>query len=154
MEIMANVIRMQILQSNLDKLMDKVVETELRRRAENVIQEIRILAPVSDGTHSFTDGVPGSSAGGRLRDSFRIGFTTDHGKKVIRIFSIAKNRRGQDYAGIVTKGSNPHIIGSPDRNLRFQWIRNNVFVITPFVNHPGTKPNNFIREALRIGFHR
>lgn len=134
--------------------MDRVVETELKRRAENVIAEIQRLAPASDGTHSYTDGIPGNTSGGRLRNSFRIGFTTDHGKRVIRIFSDAKNSRGQSYARIITEGSAPHIIGSPDRNLRFQWIKQGVFVIKPFVNHPGTKPNNFIREALRIGFHR
>lgn len=135
--------------------MDKVVETELRRRAENVILEIQKLAPVSDGVNSYTDGIPGNASGGRLRDSFRIGFTTDHGKKVIRIFSNATNSRGQFYAGIVTKGSSPHIITArQNSNLAFKWISHGVFVITPQVSHPGTKPNTFIREGLRLGFHR
>jgi hypothetical protein len=142
------------MQKNLDQLRDKIIDTELKRRADNVITEIRALAPVSDGQHSFTDGVPGRTSGGRLRDSFRIGFTTDHGKRVIRIFSSAVNSRGQSYARIVSEGSGPHTIGSQDRNLRFQWIKNGVFVLTPQVHHPGTKRNDFIRQALHIGFHK
>lgn len=135
--------------------MDKIVETELRRRADNVIAEIQRLAPVSDGSRSFTDGVSGRTTGGRLKDSFRIGFTTDHGKRVIRIFSNARNSRGQFYAGMVTKGTQAHVITAKNKpNLAFQWIKQGVFVFTPQVNHPGTKPNNYLREALRIGFHR
>lgn len=145
--------RVQLIQKNLDLLVDKVVETELRRRAENVLREAKALAPVSDGSRSFTDGVPGRTSGGRLRDSLKIGTTNQRGRKVIRIFSDARNSRGQQYANIVVKGSRPHAItGNP--NLRFQWINRGVFVITPQVQHPGTDPNNFLLRALLAAFNR
>jgi hypothetical protein len=144
--------RVQLFQKNLDLLADKVAETELRRRMENVLREAQRLAPVS-GTNSFTDGVPGKRSGGRLRDSLRIGSTKQRGKTVIRLFSDARNSRGQQYANIVVKGSSPHVItGNP--NLRFQWINRGVFVITPQVQHPGTEPNNFLLRALLTAFNR
>jgi hypothetical protein len=133
--------------------MDHVTETELRRRAENVIQAIEVTAPQSDGTHSFTNGVPGNISGGALARSFQVAFTTSHGKRVLRIFSTAQNSRGQSYAGMVSRGTRPHVIsGNP--NLRFFWIRNALVVVNHAVSHPGTRPNNYLQEALRLGFHR
>lgn len=147
--------RIQILQRGLDKIIEEVVETDLLRRAENVLREIQITAPQSDGTRSYTDGVPGRTSGGRLANSFRIGFTTSHGKRVIRIFSSAKNSRGQFYAGLVIKGTKPHTIQATNQSdLAFRWISQGVFVITPQVQHPGTQPNNFVLEALRRAFPR
>lgn len=144
--------RIQVLQKNLDKLLDRIVETDLLRRAENVLSEIQILAPRSGTGNSFTDGVPDRHAGGRLANSFAIGYTTQRGKRVIRIFSNAKNTRGRFYAGMVDRGTSPHVIqGNP---LSFKWISKNVFVITPSVNHPGTKATGFLRAALVRGFHR
>lgn len=145
--------RVQLIQKNLDLLADKVAETELRRRMENVLREAQDLAPTSDGTRSFTDGIPGRTSGGRLRDSLRIGVTKQRGKTVIRLFSDARNSRGQQYANIIVKGSRPHVItGNP--NLKFQWIGRGAFVITPQVQHPGTKPNNFLLRALLSAFNR
>lgn len=147
--------RVQLIQKNLDLLADKVAETELRRRMENVLREAQQLAPTSDGSRSFTDGVPGSRAGGRLRDSLKIGSTKQRGKTVIRIFSDAKNSRGQPYANIVVKGSHGHVISARTRPvLAFQWINSNTFVISPEVNHPGTQPNNFLLRALLTAFNR
>lgn len=147
--------RIQILQRGLDKIIDEVVETDLLRRAENILREIQVSAPRSDGSRSFTDGVPGRTSGGRLANSFVIGFTTQRGKRVIRIFSNAKNSRGQFYAGMVIKGTRPHTIQATNQpNLAFRWISQGVFVITPTVQHPGTAPNNFVLEALRTAFPR
>lgn len=138
-------VKVQIIQKNIDLMLDKVLsEGALRVRADRVLAEINRTAPVADGTHSFPD----RGGGGRLRDSFKIGFTTDHGKRVIRIFSDAVNSRGQPYAKFVTNGTRPHVInGNPD--LAFQWISRGVFVIAPQVHHPGTAPNDFVRRALR-----
>lgn len=148
-------VRIQVLQRNLDLLIERVTQTELRRRAENVIREIQQLAPRSDGTNSYTNGVPGAANGGRLADSFRIGTTTQRGKTVLRIFSNAKNSRGQFYAGMVAKGTAAHTITAKNRaNLAFRWISQGVFVITPQVSHPGTAPNDYIRRGLAIGFHK
>lgn len=147
--------RTQLIQKNLDLLADKVAETELRRRMENVLREAKALAPVSDGSRSFTDGRPGIRSGGRLRDSLKIGTTKQRGKTVIRIFSDAKNSRGQQYANIVIKGSRGHVIAASRRpNLAFQWINSNTFVVTPEVSHPGTAPNNFLLRALLTAFKR
>lgn len=145
--------RIQVLQRGLDAIINEVVDTDLRRRADNVLAELQRTAPRSDGQKSFTDGVPGRTAGGRLANSFRVGFTTQRGRRVIRIFSNATNSRGEFYAGMVTKGTAPHVIqGNPD--LRFKWISRGVFVITPQVQHPGTSPNPFIVDALKNAFPR
>lgn len=144
--------RVQILQKNIQQIADQITETELRRRAENVLREAQSLAPRS-GTRSFTDGIKDRRAGGRLADSLEIYTTTDKGKKVIRIRTTAKNSRGQEYGRFVIRGTGAHAItGNP--NLKFQWINRNVFVITPQVQHPGTQPNNFLLTALRSAFTR
>lgn len=150
----AKIQRIQIIQRNVDRIADRVTETTLVRMADQVVREASALAPRSDGTNSFTDGVPGRTSGGRLADSLKHGFTTSKGKKVIRIFSDAKNSRGQEYAGYVVRGTRPHAIAARNAtNLAFQWINRNVFVITPEVQHPGTDPNrSWLQEALRRVF--
>ena len=146
------VTRVQIFQKQLDLLLDRITETELRRRAENVLIEAKSLAPRSDGTRSFTDGIPNRTSGGRLADSLQVYVTTDKGKKVVRIRTTATNSRGQEYGRFVVRGTRPHTItGNP---LAFQWINRNVFVITPQVSHPGTEPNNFLLRALQNAFNR
>lgn len=148
-------LEIKVLQKNLDLLLDQVTQTELLRRAQNVVREIQTQAPRSDGSNSYTDGIPNLTNGGRLAESFRVGFTTDHGKKVIRIFSDAKNSRGQFYAGMVIKGTKPHVIQARNTpNLTFQWINQGVFVISPQIQHPGTQPNNFVLRALQTAFPR
>lgn len=139
--------RVQVLQKNLELLVDRVSERELLRRAQNVADIAKSLAPRADGSKSFHSGPD------RLADNIKVGITTQRGKKVVRIFTDAKNSRGQEYARFIIRGTRPHaIVGNP--NLAFQWIKNNVFVITPRVNHPGTHPNNFLLEALRRGFNK
>lgn len=140
-------IEMKILQRNVEKLVNNVVDTDLTRRAENVKQELEKLAPVADGSNSYSDGSP------HLRDSFRVGTTIDHGKKVIRIFSDKLNDRGEPIIKIITGGSKPHVIrGNP--MLVFKGIPSGGLIFTHEVQHPGTAPNHFVEEALNIGFHR
>lgn len=147
--------RIQVLQRGLTAILNEVVDTDLQRRANNVLRELQRTAPRSNGQRSFTDGVPGRTAGGRLANSFRVGFTTNHGKRVIRIFSAAKNSRGEFYAGMVSTGTRAHTITARTQpDLRFQWINRGVFVITPSVSHPGTSPNPFIVDALKNAFPR
>lgn len=56
------------------------------------------------------------------------------------------------YAGYVTNGTAPHVIRStgpwPLRN------RETGQVFGPIVHHPGTKPNDYLQRALRMGFLR
>lgn len=142
---MAVKVNIKILQKNLDKLIESFTTHQLPRYAENVKRELEALAPVADGTNSLP-------SGSHMRDQFRIGFTTDHGKRVIRIFNDAVNSRGQPYVKFQTSGTSPHIIsGNP--NLAFHWLSHGVFVVTPSVNHPGQAPNNYVMRALINGFH-
>lgn len=150
----ARVSRIQLVQRNIQAIEGRVTDTTLSRMADDVIRNASALAPRSDGTNSFTDGVAGRTSGGRLADSLKKGFTTQRGKKVIRIFSDARNSRGQPYAGYVVRGTRAHVItGNP--RLAFQWINRNTFVIAEKVNHPGTEPNKtWLTDALRRVFHR
>jgi hypothetical protein len=52
------------------------------------------------------------------------------------------------YSLYVVKGTRPHkITGNP--LLGFFWPKVGQFVVFHSVNHPGTKPNNFLSRALR-----
>lgn len=52
------------------------------------------------------------------------------------------------YSMFVIKGTRPHkITGNP--LLGFFWPKVGSFVVFHSVNHPGTRPNNFLSRALR-----
>ena len=52
------------------------------------------------------------------------------------------------YTAYVVKGTAPHkITGNP--LLAFFWPKVGSFVVFRSVNHPGTRPNNFLSRALR-----
>jgi bacteriophage HK97-gp10 putative tail-component len=140
-------VRVQLIQKNIQKLLERIGATELTRRAENVLAEAKRLAPVADGSKSN----PGSHPGPSLRDSLvkTTPKTTRDGVQ-IRIFSNARTREGIPLAKIITKGSRPHPIVGRGKNLVFQWIKGGVLFVGPRVDHPGQKkPNEFLREALK-----
>lgn len=58
-------------------------------------------------------------------------------------------RRKYSYAGVIEKGSQPHLIRPrrKDRWLVFQ-MPNGRTVRTKLVRHPGTQPQNVLRDAL------
>lgn len=148
--------RVQLTQRNVQRLLDRIGETELNRRADNVLAIARQLAPRSDGSRSFTDGRAGVAAGGRLANSLKkTSVQTTRDGRQIRVFSDAVNSRGQSYARFVIKGTRPHVIRARNQpNLKFFWINGGIPMRIRRVNHPGTRPNNFLVEALRRGFRR
>lgn len=141
--------RVILIQRSIERLRDQITETELNRRADNVLALAKALAPRSGTGRSLP-----SIDSGQLADSLVKGFTTQRGRKVIRIFSNATNARGQLYARFVIRGTKPHIINAKTqgKRLRFFWIREGRIARPFFVRHPGTEPNNFLREALRRAF--
>lgn len=142
--------RIQLIQSNIQKLLDRLGATELTRRADNVLAEAKRLAPRADGTRSFSSTISGNLANSLIKG---LPQTTRDGRQ-IRIFSNARNSRGEPYALFVVRGTKPHIIQARNQpNLKFFWIQRGVGFVGPRVSHPGTKPNNFLREALKA-FHR
>jgi HK97 gp10 family phage protein len=93
--------------------------------------ELRAEAPVGKGTGS-----------GRLRDSIKF-------RRASGLSSIALEF-GSDvpYASYVENGTAPHVILPRNaRRLRFV-ARGGDLVYSAMVNHPGTKPNPFARNAM------
>lgn len=90
--------------------------------ADGIAERMRREAPVKTGA---------------LRDSIKV--TTEPGKRII----------GPDvpYADFVVLGTAPHRIeAKPGSVLAFAVGGETVFA--KYVNHPGTKPNPFVRRAL------
>lgn len=105
-----------------------------------VTQEAKRRAPVSpDGSHGRPSGYLRSNIG------HKTGVDV-HGLHV-DIEATAKTPDGVDYSLIVEVGSAPHVIESHgDYPLRDK--HGNVFGRR--VNHPGTKPANYLRGSLSI----
>ena len=149
-------LRIQVVQRGVAAIENRIVDGELTRRMQTVLIEAKKLAPKSDGVHSYTDGIPWRTAGGRFANSLTIGTTIQNGKRVIRIFSNGvTNKRGQPYSIFLLRGTRPHIIMAKNpaqQPLFYRWIRRGTFMITDENNHYGTRPNkDWAIEALRIG---
>ena len=141
----AHLSRIQLVQTGIASIESKVTDGVLMQRAQAVLLEAKRLAPKSDGVHSYTDGIPWRTAGGRFANSLTIGKTYSHGRQVIRIFSNSVfNSRGQPYPIWLLRGTRPHIISAHDSNnkpLYFRWIRRGVFMIAKDTRHMGTTPD-------------
>ena len=63
---------------------------------------------------------------------------------------VAVDKSAVPYAGYVRWGTRPHIIRCrrPAYALHFYWKRIGRWVFFDHVNHPGTKPNDFLTRAL------
>lgn len=122
---MAYAITLEELASRLGAAGDIVArdsEKLLTSLAEMIAERMRVEAPV---------------ASGKLRDSIAIVSTP--GKRVI----------GPDvpYADFVELGTQPHVIrAKPGGTLAFSVGGNTVYAAV--VNHPGTKPNPFVKRSL------
>jgi len=56
---------------------------------------------------------------------------------------------GVPYAGFVSRGTPPHVIfGNP--LLVFYWAKAGRMMFVRSVNHPGTKPNPYLTNALKV----
>lgn len=115
------------------------VQANMEPRVDTVVSAAKAFAPVKTG---------------RLKNSIRkrmrgaTGRFSSRGAGVVSYEVLV----AVPYAGFVVKGTAPHIIQStgpwPLRN------RETGQVFGPTVRHPGTKPNDFLSRALRMGFLR
>lgn len=98
--------------------------------APALIAEIRRRAPISP-----------TENGGRLRDSINMSRRSSGGGVSVRITSSAP------YAKYVESGTRPHRI-EPRQALALHWSDRGRDMFAKGVNHPGTKPNPFVRQAI------
>lgn len=95
-----------------------------------VIAEIRRRAPVGND--------PGA---GRLRDSISMRKGGGRGPLSVSFVSSAP------YAKFVEDGTVPHKI-EPRQASALHWTTNGGDVFARYVNHPGTKANPFVKQAV------
>lgn len=106
----------------------RVWETEV---SPAVLTEIRRRSPVSP-----------TENGGRLRDSISVSRRGRAGGIEARFTSSVS------YAKFVQDGTEPHVI-EPRQALALHWTKNGSSVFASRVNHPGTRPNPFVRQAIQ-----
>lgn len=99
--------------------------------APAVLAEIRRRAPISP-----------TENGGRLRDSINVTRRSTAGGLEARFTSSAP------YARYVEEGTAPHRI-EPRQALALHWQDRGRNVFAARVNHPGTKANPFVRNAIQ-----
>lgn len=120
--------RVRLDRGQLTRVIQGEARRTLRRRAPQVLNRAKILAPVDTG---------------RLRASGKIQYSGlfSFRPKAKVIFDV-------DYAAAVNDGTAPHIIRPRNAQaLRFR-IGGRV-VYARVVHHPGTRPNPFLDRALR-----
>lgn len=118
----------------------QVEQRGLLPRVRAVERAARILAPKRTGRLSRSIRTRARGAGGRF---------SSLGGEPISSYEIVV---AVPYAGFVSRGTAPHVIRS-----RGPWpLRNRATgqVFGPVVNHPGTRPNDYLQRALRVGFLR
>lgn len=101
-----------------------LVERNLRRRAQRVVNRARRLAPGSMG----------------LGISYRI-----EGRGRDLSATITSSHPATAY---VVNGTRPHLI-RPMRAQALRFTTGGRVVFATLVHHPGTKPNDFLNKALR-----
>lgn len=107
--------------------------------ANLVKNEARRLAPV----HQPQPGERRARRPGTLRDSIVTRVTEEGGEVAVYVGS------NDPVALFVTEGTVPHRIeGNP--LLVFYWPKEGQVVYFHHVNHPGTRPNRFLLDALNI----
>lgn len=105
------------------------IAADTKRRAEAVAAKARLLAPKRSGALAGSiKVVQARDLGGRFAAGWEV--TTD-----------------APYALYVHQGTKPHVIkGRP--LLAFFWARTNRMMVLPQVNHPGTRANPFLNNAI------
>lgn len=112
----------------------RFADEDARERAQKVLDVARAEAPVGKGPTS-----------GALRASLKVTQSRETTGRYATGWDVSANTK---YAMFVIKGTRPHVIkGNPF--LAFFWPKVNAFVVFRSVNHPGTKPNDFLSRALR-----
>lgn len=118
----------------------QVEQRSLLPRVRAVERAAKTLAPKKTGRLARSIHTRARGAGGR--------FSSVGGAQIAAYEVVAAT----PYAGFVSKGTRPHVIRS-----RGPWpLRNRETgqVFGPVVNHPGTRPNDYLQRALRVGFLR
>ncbi|WP_304759715.1 HK97 gp10 family phage protein [Faecalibaculum rodentium] len=133
----------------LSEEVDKICQQSLKDNADYLFEAVQAYCPVDTGNmleHLEKDMTH------IKRGKVVIGFRKDE--------SMMAHDRRQTYAEIVQKGSKPHKIKAKNApNLaipietfkepvrKTERVKNGKF-ITKEVNHPGTKPNDFMQKAI------
>lgn len=122
----------------INQMIRPTAEAKLGEKVRNITQIARNIAPVKTGALRNSIVMRARGAGGQFASSrsgqnvasYEIGVTAPHASYVVR-------------------GTRPHTIRAhgpwPLRN------RETGQIFGPVVNHPGTKANNFMLNALRQG---
>lgn len=108
----------------------RFADADAKKRATKVLAAAKMEAP---------------SKTGELRSKINMTQSRDTRGRYETGYDVTSNA---DYTLYVIKGTRPHTItGNP--LLGFFWPKAGGFVVFHSVNHPGTKPNNFLSRALR-----
>lgn len=108
----------------------RFADADAKKRAAKVLAAAVVEAP---------------SKTGKLRQGLRMSQSRDTRGRYETGYDVESTA---PYSLFVIKGTRPHKIeGNP--LLGFFWPKVGQFVVFHSVNHPGTKPNNFLSRALR-----
>lgn len=108
----------------------RFADADAKKRAERVEKLAKIEAP---------------SKTGELRRQIRTSQSRDVQGRYSTGYDVTSNA---PYSIFVIKGTRPHTItGNP--LLAFFWPKIGANVVFRSVQHPGTRPNNFLSRALR-----
>lgn len=118
-------------QSETRRVFVRFADKDAKRRATKMLHAAKADAPVGKT--------------GELRRGIKMTQSRDIRGQWASGYDVTSNAPHTLY---VIKGTRPHkITGNP--LLAFFWPKVGQFVVFRSVNHPGTRPNNFLSRALR-----
>lgn len=106
-----------------------MVYRHMDETTERVAEKARELAPRDTGT---------------LANSIKVTYEANKGRGGSRWYIVADT----PYAKYVGRGTGPHPIEPKNKGILKFPVKGGTIVYTRSVQHPGTKPNNFMQEAL------
>lgn len=120
-----------INEAQAQRVFVKFADADAKKRATKVLHAAKDEAPVGKT--------------GALRAGIKLSQSRDVRGRWETGYDVTSNA---PYSLYVIKGTRPHTItGNP--LLGFFWPKVGQFVVFRSVNHPGTRPNNFLSRALR-----
>jgi hypothetical protein len=81
---------------------------------------------------------------GQLRSSIHMRHMRDSRGQYLKIGSSVK------YAYMHHEGTKPHLILPKGPNTHLRFFSKGVIVFAPLVRHPGTKPNRYLSDNLKL----
>ena len=113
----------------------------------------RVMCPVGKIPAGQDAGKPHQNT--HLRDTMEVRFVS--GDTPMILVGSVMTRGPKDYSalGMVIEGTDPHPIDPADAteqrpNPMLRWFVNGQPVFAKHVNHPGTKPNDFVTRSMRL----